>query len=412
MDVWKNDFNIIRDKLRAQMHAKGKNSLQFLVEAFQQFDTDGSRSLNKREFEQLMSYCGLFLSTQEISSIFRRFDSNKDNSLQFDEFINTLRGELSIDKQDAIQRAWNVIDPRNTGSASLHDLFSAFQVQRHPRVRTRQKSADQVLSEMESALLYTGGNITFDDFYFYFADINASLPEFESHYFEEILSCFGPSSSAGSVDAANVPESKLLEMEGKLVEKIRQLTHGSEDEGKVLYRTFRFYDRDRSGAISMEEFKFTMVQLGLLYSDAYLRALFNRYDTDGSGSIVYEEFVNALRRYFVVVVDNPTITTTASSYCFKDTRAAPSALFDKIQRQLAQGGRDFSSLEPVFRRNDPTSQQYLRKREFAWAVREAGLDLNEAEMEKLVRHYDRTRNDQVAYLEMFSDYNRWASRKQ
>lgn len=61
--------------------------------------------------------------------------------------------------------------------------------QDHPRVRTREKTKDQVLQEFLSAILKKstdGATITESQFLEYYADVNATLPHEKEEYFVDV----------------------------------------------------------------------------------------------------------------------------------------------------------------------------------------------------------------------------------
>lgn len=47
--------------------------------------------LDKLEFEEFLAKIGVFLTTQELTTVYNNFDINKDGNIQYEEFINTLR---------------------------------------------------------------------------------------------------------------------------------------------------------------------------------------------------------------------------------------------------------------------------------------------------------------------------------
>ena len=75
-----------------------------------------------------------------------------------------------------------------------------------------------------------------------------------------------------------------------MFEKIRQRTHGADDEGKTVLKTFRHFDLNGNGVICMDEFLQVLESYGCLYKDNEVAALFAKFDKDHSGKLDYEEF--------------------------------------------------------------------------------------------------------------------------
>ena len=97
----------------------------------------------------------------------------------------------------------------------------------------------------------------------YYADINATLPAEKDDYFVElVLKTWGLSADAA---ASFITPQRIAEIESIIFEKIRQKTHGADDEGKTIQRIFRHFDLDGYGTIEPNEFKKALETLGCLF---------------------------------------------------------------------------------------------------------------------------------------------------
>jgi Ca2+-binding EF-hand superfamily protein len=84
-------------------------------------------------------------------------------------------------------------------------------------------------------------------------------------------------------------------MERELRDNLNQTAAGAPKAGTYYLRsTFRFFDRDARGAVSLHQFKVALDALGLNYDPDHLIALFARYDTKLRGFIDYYEMVGFL----------------------------------------------------------------------------------------------------------------------
>lgn len=100
-------------------------------------------------------------------------------------------------------------------------------------------------------LNYLGNTINETEFLEYYADVNATLPHEKEEYFVEIiLNTWGITSSVDYVS----PE-RLADLEIILYEKIRQKTFTKEDEGKTVYRAFKYFDMAEKGVIDISQFR-------------------------------------------------------------------------------------------------------------------------------------------------------------
>ena len=98
---WRNRLEQIRNKLKLQLHAKGVDNLLQMKRIFdvritsvdfvQEYDVDRSGTLDKLEFEEMVTKLGVFMTTQELTCVYNSFDKNRDGHVCYEEFINNVR---------------------------------------------------------------------------------------------------------------------------------------------------------------------------------------------------------------------------------------------------------------------------------------------------------------------------------
>lgn len=124
-----------------------------------------------------------------------------------------------------------------------------FNSQAHPRVRTREKKPETVYNEFEICISQRaqGRFVTEQGFVGYYADVNACLPAEKDDYFVDmVLKTWGL-----NTDKVFVSPQRVQEMEDIIFEKVRQRTHGADDEGKTVKKIFKHFDLDGYGTIEM-----------------------------------------------------------------------------------------------------------------------------------------------------------------
>lgn len=144
-----------------------------------------------------------------------------------------------------------MLDSENTGTIDLQDLVSRFNAALHPRVKLREKKEENVLKEFEDGLSFRAGgsNVTESAFHEYYADLSACLPAEKDEYFvDAVLETWGLS------EESYISPQRIAELQDILYEKVRQRTHGADDEGKTATRVFKHFDKDESDTVSYEEF--------------------------------------------------------------------------------------------------------------------------------------------------------------
>ena len=95
-----------------------------------------------------------------------------------------------------------------------------------------------------------------------------------------------------NMKSASVPNAGVIYIVQKLKKEME--AHGS--FGFIgLQRKFRIMDDDGSKSVSMSEFKKAMKELNMKLTDGELRQLFDYFDADRSGSMSFEEFIQGVR---------------------------------------------------------------------------------------------------------------------
>lgn len=176
-------------------------------------------------------------------------------------------------------------------------------------------------------------------------DLNCVLPWEKDPYFcQTVCNSWGLTADKTAVSAQ-----RLAELESVLFEKIRQRTHGADDEGKTAKRFFKHFDLDGKGTVSPSEFKKALETLGCTFKEQELAAIFNKYDANGSGGLDFEEFAGmyALRG----TGNNPNV-----SPIFGLSKAPPQSVMDKIRGVLKDKGTyGVRELVALFKKFDANS---------------------------------------------------------
>ena len=84
-------LKLFRDKLRG----RGPRGMVGLQRIFKMMDDDNNGSLSLREFSKACKDFKVGISEENVPILFDLFDENKDGTLDYDEFLYTVRGEIS-----------------------------------------------------------------------------------------------------------------------------------------------------------------------------------------------------------------------------------------------------------------------------------------------------------------------------
>jgi len=275
----------------------------------------------------------------------------------------------------------------------METLANTYNCAAHPRVKTREKKAETVLNDFINCMgpRAQGGMISENSFCEYYADINACLPAEKDDYFiDMVLKVWNLTS------VFNVPAARLAELEDCIFEKIRQKTHGADDEGKTVRKIFRHFDLDGFGTIEPSEFKKSLETIGCVFKDFELDALFKKYDANGNGKLDYEEFASFFARKGSG--NNPNVNPV-----FGISREPPNQVLDKIKATLkARGAHGIRGLGIVFRRMDNNRDKKMDRHEFMWGLKENGHTLSPSEFERIFKYFDKNNDGKVSYDEFLT----------
>lgn len=288
-----------------------------------------------------------------------------------------------------VKHAWQSLNEASGDSISWGKLQTAYQVEQHPRVRTREKKSEQVRAEFVELMgkRQRQGVITEQGFIEYYADVNATLPAEKDEYFvETVLRTWGLQAQKATVTAP-----RTQELEAVVFEKIRQRTHGAEDEGRTIKKIFKHFDLNGYGTVDAREFRKGLETLGCTFSEQELEALFSKFDTNGNGKLDYEEFSKYIAH--MGSGNNPNVNPV-----FGVEREPPNQVLDKIRLVLkARGPHGLKGLSEVLRRIDHSKDHRLDRAEFQWGLRENGHVLTPSEFERIFKYFDRHNEGRLNY---------------
>jgi Ca2+-binding EF-hand superfamily protein len=97
-------------------------------------DDDGSKSLSIAEFEKACRDFKLEITSEDIGLLFSAFDINRDGTIQYDEFLRIIRGNLNEARRAIVERAFKKLDRDNSGVIEVSDLVGIYNASKHPAV--------------------------------------------------------------------------------------------------------------------------------------------------------------------------------------------------------------------------------------------------------------------------------------
>ena len=91
-------ISLFRDRLKM----RGTRGIIGIQRIFKVMDDDGSNCLNLFEFQKACRDYKIGISDEYLPTLFDAFDHNKDKTISFEEFLQTIRGEMNQVRTDAV----------------------------------------------------------------------------------------------------------------------------------------------------------------------------------------------------------------------------------------------------------------------------------------------------------------------
>ena len=100
--------------------------LQELRECFDTFDDDQNGTITQKEFQYALTKLNIFLNGDEVRELFFEYDTNNDNTLDFDEFIKLVaKLDPTVSQEIEINQAFKLFDLNQDGYITRYEVKEA-----------------------------------------------------------------------------------------------------------------------------------------------------------------------------------------------------------------------------------------------------------------------------------------------
>lgn len=178
--------DLMRD-IKNKLLQRGSYGIRGLARIFKILDNDGGRKLDVHEFQDGLIDYGIHITEDQAKLIMKKFDSNKDGHVDFDEFLRYLKGDINKFREGLINQAYDKLDENSDGQVTLEDIAKLYDASHHPDVLSGNKTAKDVYREFMKQwdTQVADGIVTREEFLEYFRDVSASIDTDE--YFEVMI---------------------------------------------------------------------------------------------------------------------------------------------------------------------------------------------------------------------------------
>ena len=186
------------------------------------------------------------------------------------------------------------------------------------------------------------------------------------------------------------------QFENELKVKLQQKATSYVSEETILMRSFKYFDLDNSGYVSLEEWIKAVEKIGVVVpSRPQLEELFHAYDTSGDNQLDYTEFVAA-----VFGTNSATAKRLSPSKLQPSEQQRAEEVMENVMQKLAaRGTRGILGLARQFKIMDDDGSKSLDFYEFSKSIRDYRIDMSEADLQLVFNFIDRNRGGTIDYDE-------------
>ena len=178
----------VLEKLKTALFKRGYKTVNSLGRLFKIIDSvDGNRKIDASEFRVGLSEIGVTLTKSESDILLSYFDKDGDKTINIDEFLLGIRGELNETRKQAVLQAFNKFDTDGSGAISIVDLSGVYSVEKHPKYISGEKTKDQIFKKFLNSFgdKNEDGVITQKEFLEYYSAVSSSIDDDE--YFVKVI---------------------------------------------------------------------------------------------------------------------------------------------------------------------------------------------------------------------------------
>lgn len=180
------DVETLLENFRESLKAHGARGIFGLGRKFKIVDDNNNGLISLIEFRKLVAEHSLAWTAVQEKAVFDSFDKDKSGGVNFDEFLNGVRGALNDRRRQLVLTAYEILDADKSGVVDISDIKKKYDGSKHPDVIAGKRTEHEVLTEfMETFDINKDGKVTVPEFCEYYSTVSASIDD--DDYFELMM---------------------------------------------------------------------------------------------------------------------------------------------------------------------------------------------------------------------------------
>lgn len=209
------------------LRAGGFESVQAMGKQFSIIDRDRNGSLSKEEFnialDILFTAYSVKFSQAERNALFQLFDVAKSGSVDYNEFIRGIRGDMSDFRLDWVRQAFSILDADGSGVVDVRDIARNYDVAQNPAVQSGKISpADAQAQFLKKYDGNSDGKVSLDEFIESYQWLSSSI---ESDDYFELMMRNAWHISGGEGWDENTSNLRVLVKHSQSPDEVVEVTH-------------------------------------------------------------------------------------------------------------------------------------------------------------------------------------------
>lgn len=99
------------------------------------------------EFTKAIKDYGLDIEEIDIANLFKTMDIDGSGSIDFNEFLRVIVGEMNSNRRNLVIKAFRTLDINGDGEISLEEFCKKYNARQHPEVRSGKRTEEEVIVE-------------------------------------------------------------------------------------------------------------------------------------------------------------------------------------------------------------------------------------------------------------------------
>ena len=214
--------NIMLERFRTKLIARGGKGVVGLERQFRIFDLDASGILAKEEFKKAINDYKLEMDERDLDNLFKMFDKSDSGKINYQEFMTILIGIMNEFRASLASQAFDSLSDNGETPVDLELIKRTYSPHLNPEVKSGKKSEEEVVNDFigafeihHAAFGSSDNKVTKEEFMSYYNKISAAVES--DAYFDLMISNawgLGLRSNAEKLPYAGV-SSKIYQVDSK-----------------------------------------------------------------------------------------------------------------------------------------------------------------------------------------------------